>query len=430
MPFTFRRMHLMTLLCSARVGIAFFPRLPQLLCDFAVKRRLSERLALDMAVLPSIVPGILTLILLCSAPKYVHLSDTGSFSLPKGVNGGIGCVACTAVVALMEQLSVVHNVTFVEAYVKFCNVLPNLYRNACIALGKFYIPQVINLIEAEFTADIICHAIHLCYQEKGQPFCHAFPPKNDIRKSVSQAKEEVASKLFYESARLHRPKDTAFDPCTLEGVKELCKLFNRVFTNDLPLIDLDNDTYSASVESWRGTSWRGRDCDDINHLSHPGAKPRDWDTVFDSNCNGIYGKDPIFGKPYEELFCKGWPSFHIYFNASLQYPPSLLIASSLRHLKPSPTPGKGFCCNGSVWGWVNSKTMLSFRFYKEYIFHGLIEFTDCPNVYLPHQRDVPRPPPHGTPLEILIMLETLLLHVNVLVNPFCGGGGGEGIDIF
>ena len=282
-----------------------------MLCDFAVKRRLSERLARDMAVLPSIVPEIFTLILLCSAPKYVHLSDTENFSLPKGVNGGIGCITCTAVVALMEQLSVVHNVTFVELYVKLCNVLPNLYRNACIALGKFYIPQVINLIEAEFTADIICHAIDLCYQEKGQPFCHAFPPKNDIRKSVSQAKEEVASKLFYESARLHRPKDTAFDPCTLEGVKELCNLFNRVFTNDLPLIDLDNDTYSASVESWRGTSWRGRDCDDINHLSHPGAKPRDWDTVFDSNCNGIKGKDPIFGKTYEELFCKGWPSFYI-----------------------------------------------------------------------------------------------------------------------
>lgn len=244
------------------------------------------------------------LILLSSAPRYVNLSNTESYGVPKGVNGGVVCVACTALVALTEQLSVVHNVTFVEAYVKLCDVLPNLYRNACISLGEYYIPQAIKLIEAEFTADVICHAIHLCYKEKGQPFCHAFPPKKDIGESVSQAKEEVASKLLYESARLHPPKDPAFDPCTLEGVKELCQLFNKVFTNDLPLIDLDNDTYSASVEAWRGTSWRGRDCDDINHLSHPGAKPRDWDIVFDSNCNGIHGKDPIFGKPYEELLCK------------------------------------------------------------------------------------------------------------------------------
>ena len=268
-----------------------------------------------MAVLSSIAPGIFTLIVICLAPRCVNLSGTGtSYGIPKGVNGGVGCLTCTAVVALTEQLSVVHNVSFVEAYVKLCNVLPTLYRNACISLGEYYIPQVLKLIETEFTADIICHVIHLCYQEKGQPFCHAFPPKKDIRNNVSQAKEEVASKLFYESASWFRTirhsKDSAFDPCTLEGVKELCNLFNKVFRNDLPLIDLDNDTYSASVESWRGTSWRGRDCDDVNHLSHPGAKPRDWDHVFDSNCNGIHGKDPIFGKPYEEWFCKGWSSFY------------------------------------------------------------------------------------------------------------------------
>ena len=270
-----------------------------------VGRDSSEGVARDMAVF-----WFFTLIFLCFAPSYVNLSNTGSYGIPKGVNGGVACVACTAVVALTEQLSVVHNVTFVQAYAKLCDVLPNLYRNACISLGEFYIPQVLKLIEAEFTADIICHAIHLCYKEKGQPFCHAFPRKKDIGESLSQAKEEVASKLLYESARLRHLKDSAFNPCTLEGVKELCNLFSKVFKNDLPLIDLDNDTYSASVESWRGTSWRGRDCDDINHLSHPGAKPRDWDTVFDSNCNGIHGKDPLFGKPYEELFCKGWAYFY------------------------------------------------------------------------------------------------------------------------
>ena len=255
-----------------------------------------------MAVLfPTIVPGLVTFILLCSAP-----SGNG---LPKGVNGGVACVTCTAIVALTEQLSVVHNQTFVEAYSRLCNVLPNLYRKACVALGEFYIPQIIKLIETEVTADVICHAIHLCYQEKGQPYCHAFPPKGDFQKTVSQAREEIPTKRFHESARFHSPEGTAFDPCTLDGVKDLCKLFNRVFTNDLPLVDWDNDTYSAEVESWRGTSWRGKDCHDTNHLSHPGAKPIDGDAVFDSNCNGIYGKDPVFRRPFEELLCKGWCIF-------------------------------------------------------------------------------------------------------------------------
>ena len=251
----------------------------------------------------TIVPGIVAFVFLCSSPRY---SDTaGGYGLPKGVNGGVACVTCTAVVALTEQLSVVHNETFVKAYKRVCDVLPSPYRNACISLGEYYIPQIIKLIADEVTADVICHAIYLCYQEKDQPHCHAFPPRKDYQERVSQAREEVEAKPLYESATAERLKGPDFNPCTLDGVKEVCELFTRVFTNDLPLIDLDNDTYSASVEAWRGTSWRGKDCDAINHLYHPGAKPRDGDIVVDSNCNGIYGKDPVFGKPFEELFCKG-----------------------------------------------------------------------------------------------------------------------------
>lgn len=250
------------------------------------------------ALFSAIAPGLVTFILLCSAPS--------GYAIPKGVNGGVGCVTCTAIVALTEQLSVVHNETFVEAYNRLCHVLPNLYRNACVSLGDFYIPQIIKLLETKVTADVICHAIYLCYQEKGQPYCRAFPPEGDFHKKVSQAREEMATKLFHESASFRYPEGPAFDPCTLDGVKDLCKLFNKVFTNDLPLIDWDNDTYSAEVESWRGTSWRGKDCDDLSHHSHPGAKPIDWDEAVDSNCNGISGKDPIFGRPFEELFCRGW----------------------------------------------------------------------------------------------------------------------------
>ena len=254
-----------------------------------------------------IISGFVVFSLLCFAPGDSSPSHTGRYSLPKGVNGGVGCLVCTAVVALTEQMSVVHNETFVESYDRLCNVLPELYRNACIALGKFYIPMILDIITDEVTADVICHAIELCYEDKGQPYCHAFPPRGDFHEKVLRSGKRVSSKFFGESASYYHSKGpAAFDPCTLAGVKELCDLFSRVFTRDLPLVDLDNDTYSASVEAWRGTSWRGRDCDDINVQSHAGAKPRNGDVVFDSNCNGIHGTDPITGRPYEDLFCKGW----------------------------------------------------------------------------------------------------------------------------
>lgn len=262
-----------------------------------------------MVVLFLIVLGIIMLILFSFVLMYVNFLNIESYGIFKGVNGGVFCVVCIVVVVFMEQLSVIYNVIFVEVYVKLCYVLFNVYRNVCIFFGKYYILKVIKFIEVDFIVDVICYVIYLCYKEKGQLFCYVFLFKKDVGESVLQVKrlkEEVFLKLFYESVRLYFLKDFVFDFCILEGVKEFCKLFKKVFINDFFLIDFDNDMYSVLVELWRGMFWRGCDCDDINYLSYLGVKLRDGDIVFDLNCNGIYGKDFIFGKFYEELFCKGW----------------------------------------------------------------------------------------------------------------------------
>ena len=221
-------------------------------------------------------------------------TSSARLTVPRGVNGGVACAVCTAIVAVTEQLSVVHNETFVESYERLCNLLPPKYQNACVSLGKFYIPKIVDILTEEVTADVICHATELCYTEPGRPYCHAFPP----RKNFADEWRSNREKAF----RFRRP---TFDPCTLPGVKDLCQLFKRVFSNDQPLIDLDMDSFSSAVESFRGSSWRGKDCNDVDHMTHPGAKPIAGDEVFDSNCNGIYGVDPGSGKPYEDLLCGG-----------------------------------------------------------------------------------------------------------------------------
>lgn len=247
---------------------------------------------------------VIILLSLCWTPSHTDALGRSSFGLPKGVNGGYGCLVCTAVVALTEQISVVHNETFVKSYGKLCEFLPVPYRNACVALGDFYIPLVIDLLTEKLSADVICNALSLCYQEKGQPYCHAFPSRRHFRDDVLQPKKKVFSKLFDENESFYGSKVPAtFNPCSLAGVSELCDLLNHVFKSDLPLVDLDNDTYSAVLQSWRGSSWRGRDCDDINHLHHPGTKPRYSDKIFESTCNGIHGIHPS-GIPFEDLFCK------------------------------------------------------------------------------------------------------------------------------
>jgi acyloxyacyl hydrolase len=46
--------------------------------------------------------------------------------------------------------------------------------------------------------------------------------------------------------------------------------------------------FNCDLKALRGTSWRGKDCNDFNAKIHPGAKPTGSDELEDSNCNGIF----------------------------------------------------------------------------------------------------------------------------------------------
>ena len=56
------------------------------------------------------------------------------------------------------------------------------------------------------------------------------------------------------------------------------------------------------MKTLRGTSWRGKDCDDGNKSIHPGSRPQFSDKTKDSNCNGIFGTDTA-GNSYEDKMC-------------------------------------------------------------------------------------------------------------------------------
>ena len=48
------------------------------------------------------------------------------------------------------------------------------------------------------------------------------------------------------------------------------------------------------LKTFRGTSWKGKDCDDLNPKVRPGVKPVGNDIAKDTNCNGIYVHDLIY----------------------------------------------------------------------------------------------------------------------------------------
>ena len=231
------------------------------------------------------------------------------YAIPiKGRNGGLPCAVCTALVALTEQLSVIHNETLVDAYSRLCSFLPvPKFRNACLALGEFYIPKIVKILINEVTADVVCHGVGICFTEKGLPSCKAFLPKGDFELLAARAKRQLVGELWKKSdlGPQFESQQPMFDPCILPGLKELCELFAKVFTYHKPLVDPDNDLFASLVEAYRGVSWRGKDCNDGNPMIHPGAKPIKGDIWFDSNCNGIKGVDPDSGQSYEDLLCSG-----------------------------------------------------------------------------------------------------------------------------
>lgn len=251
------------------------------------------------------------------------------------VNGGATCATCAVLVGLVEQLAQVYNVSVEEAIERYCSFFPSPFKDLCDVLVEIYAPQIIALLEKEETADVVCHGIGFCRNDTGQ-FCHIFPlPKHtsddELQLRVLQARkiaqsksreplEELRSTNFYEKL------------CDLPVIDEICKIVDRFGNEHLPVDDLDGD-YFSDAETFRGTSWRGKDCSDFDKDVYPGRYSTD-DAFMDTNCNGIYGTDPASGKTYESLWCNGTGQMGTVIlgdsaGAHFHIPPSWLMSQQL-----------------------------------------------------------------------------------------------------
>ena len=215
-----------------------------------------------------------------------------------GENGGIPCAVCSILLGLVDQLVEVHNVSVADALKLFCSFLAKGgYRDACDLLVKEFGPAVVALAAEDLSSDAICHAMDICTKTTNE-YCHLYP----IRGSVKEL--DVQLMMAKKIAFLTRKRPFKFpDLCNISTVKPICEIIYRYDYDDLPLEDVDSDFYSRAV-TLRGTSWRGKDCDDLSPHFHAGKISLD-DREFDTNCNGVFGEDISTGKSYEEQWCAG-----------------------------------------------------------------------------------------------------------------------------
>nr|KAG5708000.1 hypothetical protein BaRGS_025138 [Batillaria attramentaria] len=209
--------------------------------------------------------------------------------------------ACSVILALIEQTSEFHNESVAKAMERLCNYLPdpNRYQKLCKEFVAAAGPLIIELIADDANPDRVCTSLGLCYTEPGRQTCHTVTPpssKEQFEESVQRGRDVVAK---YGGGRWH----VGIHICDLPGIKEICQIINQ-FSSHFPLVDADLDDFS-DYPTFRGSAWRGKDCDDLNADKHPGALPIEDDHLHDSNCNGIYGTDPETLVPYEKELCEG-----------------------------------------------------------------------------------------------------------------------------
>jgi acyloxyacyl hydrolase len=234
-------------------------------------------------------------------------------SSARGVNGGADCASCTIVLGVVEHLSILYNETIVQSLERFCNYLPTQFKTFCKAavdfagrIFRFSLiqekkndclgPIIIDGFLHKETPDVICHSLKICTDDAGQPECRLFPSNTSSSLSLAQRGANLRQR---HPSILSLSQSKA---CEIPGIKEICKLLENVFNNHIPLMDLDGDHFGTE-EALRGTSWRGKDCDDFSKKVRPGARTVNGDAVLDENCNGIFGLDSATGQPWETEFC-------------------------------------------------------------------------------------------------------------------------------
>jgi acyloxyacyl hydrolase len=194
-----------------------------------------------------------------------------------GQNGGLDCLLCTMFAQVFVVKIESENTTINEALTQFCSYLPSVASRYC---EHFVAENGAKIVDAFFrfeTPDRICQQLSTC---NGQ--CSLFPGKSSS-----------SSSSFARSDKEHM----------VEAAGWIDWIVKRFGDEHKPLDDVDNDFFSPVWRSLRGRSWRGRDCNDLDHRAHPGALPIDEDRQFDSNCNGISGVDLASGDAYEKTLC-------------------------------------------------------------------------------------------------------------------------------
>ncbi|KAJ3435799.1 acyloxyacyl hydrolase [Anaeramoeba flamelloides] len=200
------------------------------------------------------------------------------------------CLEATLALGLIRDIADVEMISIEDVLDKVCDYLPVELSEMCLKFVNRYAGDVIQFFMEEDNPDSVAHKLGFCKQL----VCRLYPDeKKKSQRPCSQNTQE----------NKYTPQNLGKDSQLKKSIWDIIKEeINKIAADHIPLVDLDNDHF-VTYKTLRGSNWRGRDCNDVLPGVRPGAVPPNGDLDYDSNCNGIYGKDDN-GVSYEDKFCK------------------------------------------------------------------------------------------------------------------------------
>ncbi|KAJ3425942.1 acyloxyacyl hydrolase [Anaeramoeba flamelloides] len=203
------------------------------------------------------------------------------------VEPGMACPLSTFAISLIIDVAEYESISVEQVLDKLCSYLPSEMSLVCEEYINKYAELLIEELKTDDHPDSLARKIGLCPMDSQ---CTLFPSdkKMNFKKN---------SKSRYSN------KDTKVSQNSKSVWESILDELKKIYEKHDPIVDLDGDHFS-DTRKLRGSNWRGKDCDDLNRSTFPGKVPNSGDKFFDSNCNGIHGRDENKIN-YEDKFCKG-----------------------------------------------------------------------------------------------------------------------------
>jgi len=250
--------------------------------------------------------------------------------------GGVNCAACTLVFQVWLNYAQIHPQGIDYGLEEFCTLLPVVFEDPCITFLQQHGVELIELIAHGATGDDICNYLGVCTDAQ----CRLIPQQEAhdklaaYERRLSDGDGDVqAWWQWTKAAAASRGFGAAHLTTNNSVVQWLLNEIDVIFDEHLPFDDLDEDKFGAAVNVFRGSDWRGRDCDNLSPEVYPGRQQTKLPASFDHNCNGISGA-AANGTSWEELLCANSGQRGVIFlgdsaTAHFRVPPQYINASEI-----------------------------------------------------------------------------------------------------